>query len=207
MDRPSSNPRDNVHQGSRSPPAHDEALIVKESGLPVPRPDDAALMHYPWPALVRWRFPRPDPVRVVRSTSTGDWLLRVISADGDLPAAASTDATRERLVRRAAEGDPEAFEALMRGVGNRMLATARKILRDPDAAEDAMQQTVILAWRQLPRLRDPGRFDGWLYKLLVSACYQEARRARRHSSRMVANAMEPAVDDDMERWLTREALE
>ena len=55
---------------------------------------------------------------------------------------------------------------------------ARKILRDPDAAEDAVQQAVIQAWRELPRLREPERFEAWLTKLLVSACYQEARRSQ-----------------------------
>jgi RNA polymerase sigma factor (sigma-70 family) len=206
MDRPSSNRRHDVHQGPRSPPAHDEGFIVNESGLPALRPDGPALVPYVRPALVRWRFLRPRPGRVVRTLVPELALGRLISADRDLPAA-RTGATSEGLVRRAAAGDPEAFEALMRGVGNRLLATARKILRDPDAAEDAVQQTVILAWRYLPRLRDPSRFDGWMYKLLVSACYQEARRARRHSSRVVASTTEPATNDDLETWLTREALE
>jgi len=136
----------------------------------------------------------------------GSWLLRVISIDGDLPPA-SADAGREALIRRAAAGDPGSFEALMRGVGNRLLVIARKILRDGDAAEDAVQQAVIQAWRLLPRLRDPARFDGWMYKLVVSACYQEARRARRHARRVEVRETEPAADDDAERWMVNEVLE
>jgi RNA polymerase sigma-70 factor (ECF subfamily) len=129
-----------------------------------------------------------------------------VSLDGALPAP-THDATRAGLVRRAAAGDPDAFEAVIRGVGNRLLVTARKILRDADAAEDAVQSAVILAWRLLPRLRDVEKFDGWMYKLLVSACYQEARRARRHNRRVEVRATEPAADDDAERWLLHEALE
>jgi RNA polymerase sigma-70 factor (ECF subfamily) len=94
----------------------------------------------------------------------------------------------------------------MRGIGNRLLVTARQILRDADAAEDAVQSAVILAWRLLPRLRDAEKFDGWMYKILVSACYQEARRVRRHARLVTAQAAEPA-DDDAERWLVHESLE
>ncbi len=84
---------------------------------------------------------------------------------------------RAALVQPAAGGDQDAFERLVRPAGDRLLGIARKILRDPDAAEDALQQAVIQAWRNLPRLRDPERFDAWLSKLLVSACYR--RRAER----------------------------
>jgi RNA polymerase sigma-70 factor, ECF subfamily len=169
------------------------------------------LARLPHVEAVQWRDRLALPLPVPRSAGQdapplGAWLLKVMSLDGDTPAS-STDGRRDGLVRRAAAGDPDAFESLMRGVGNRLLVTARKILRDGDAAEDAVQQTVIMAWRLLPRLRDPARLDGWLYKLLVSACYQEARRARRHTRRVEIRAAEPAADDDAERWLAHEALE
>ena len=135
------------------------------------------------------------------------WLGYVVTIDGALPQPASATEHRLALVRRASAGDQDAFEGLVRSLGDRLLATARKILRDPDAAEDAVQQAVISAWRMLPRLRDPARFDGWLYKILVSACYQEARRARRFSGRVQHIAAEPAAEDDAEQWLEREAIE
>ena len=83
---------------------------------------------------------------------------------------------------KARSGDPEAFETLIRAAGDHLLAVARKILRDPDAAEDALQQAVIRAWRRLPQLRDPDKFDAWLYRILVMACYAEANRSRRFRS-------------------------
>ena len=47
----------------------------------------------------------------------------------------------------------------------------RLILRDPDRAEDAVQETLVRCWRDLPTLRDPDRFDAWLHRLFLNACY------------------------------------
>ena len=58
------------------------------------------------------------------------------------------------------------------------MAIAYRILRDVDRAEDAVQQTLVTAWRELPQLRDDDRFDAWLRRILVHACYAEARRRR-----------------------------
>jgi RNA polymerase sigma-70 factor (ECF subfamily) len=78
-------------------------------------------------------------------------------------------------------GDEEAFAGLARGHADRLLAIAYRILRDIGRAEDAVQQTLVIAWRQLPSLRDPARFDAWLHRLLVNACYAEARTSGRWS--------------------------
>jgi RNA polymerase sigma-70 factor, ECF subfamily len=83
------------------------------------------------------------------------------------------------LVELARGGDEEAFASLIRMAGDRLMAVAFRILRDIDRAEDAVQQAIVTAWRELPALRDPDRFDGWLYRVLVNACYVEARKTRR----------------------------
>ena len=67
----------------------------------------------------------------------------------------------------------------MREAGGRLVGLAFRILRDPAAAEDAVQQTLVTAWRELPGLRDPERFEAWLYRILVRACAAEARRLGR----------------------------
>ena len=83
------------------------------------------------------------------------------------------------LVELARGGDEEAFASLIRMAGDRLMAVAFRILRDADRAEDAVQQAIVTAWRDLPALRDPDRFGGWLYRILVNACYVEARKSRR----------------------------
>jgi RNA polymerase sigma-70 factor (ECF subfamily) len=86
------------------------------------------------------------------------------------------------LVERAARGEQEAFDALARLISGRLFAIAYRILRDHYLAEDALQQTLITIWNELPRLRDPERFDAWCYRLIVRAGVAEARRERRGGS-------------------------
>jgi RNA polymerase sigma-70 factor, ECF subfamily len=83
------------------------------------------------------------------------------------------------LVERAGRGEHEAFDALARLVSGRLFAVAYRILRDHYLAEDAVQGTLITIWNELPRLRDPERFDAWTYRLIVRASVAEARRERR----------------------------
>jgi Tol biopolymer transport system component len=85
---------------------------------------------------------------------------------------------QSELVRRAQRGDEEAFAALVPAAVDRLVAVAYRILRDPGLAEDATQQALVIAWRKLPTLRDPERFDAWTYRLVVNACYAEAGRRR-----------------------------
>ena len=86
------------------------------------------------------------------------------------------------LVIRARHGDDEAFANLVDVCGDRLHAVAHRILRDVDLAEDATPQALLTIWRDLPRLRDPARFDAWSYRVLVNACYTESRRARSRCS-------------------------
>ena len=86
------------------------------------------------------------------------------------------------MVRSAADGDREAFAALAAPRVDRMFATATLILRDRGRAEDAVQDALVRAWRDVRTLRDPHRFDAWLRRLLVNACYDESRRHRRHAA-------------------------
>lgn len=86
------------------------------------------------------------------------------------------------LIEQAQRGDREAFAILARTHGDRLMQIAQRILRDVGRAEDAVQQTLVIAWRELPGLRDPDRFDPWLHRLLVNASYAEARRGRAWSA-------------------------
>ena len=82
------------------------------------------------------------------------------------------------VVDRAMKGDRDAFTALALEINADLFAVSRRILRDVDLAEDAVQQCLLQIWRQLPALRDPDRFQAWSYRLLVNACYRQARNER-----------------------------
>ena len=90
-----------------------------------------------------------------------------------LPVLAESD-----LVSRAARGDALAFERLLASRADRAFRLARAMLGDEFDARDVTQETFVSAWRELPRLRDPDRFDAWLRRILVNACRARMRVRR-----------------------------
>jgi RNA polymerase sigma factor, sigma-70 family len=98
-------------------------------------------------------------------------------------------------VQRAMRGDHDAYAALVGAASTRLYALACLILRDSDRAEDATQEAFVRAWREIPRLRDPNRFDAWLRRLVVNACYDEGRRVKRRAEVSLLNARERFVMD------------
>ena len=84
------------------------------------------------------------------------------------------------VIEHAMAGDHDAFARVADASIRSMYATARLIVRDDAAAEDATQEALVNAWRYLPSLRDPDRFEAWLYRLLVNACRTQLRRGGRH---------------------------
>jgi RNA polymerase sigma-70 factor, ECF subfamily len=112
------------------------------------------------------------------------------------------------LIGRAQHGDEEAFASLAVAAGDRLHAVAHRILRDIDLAEDATQQALLAIWRDLPQLRDPARFDAWSYRLLVRACYAEARRTRRGAPNLhLLPVDEPEMAEGLSSVVDRDQLE
>jgi RNA polymerase sigma-70 factor (ECF subfamily) len=83
------------------------------------------------------------------------------------------------LVRRALEGDRDASEALWRQSRPIAFRMARRILADTTLAEDAAQESLMEAWRNLPRLRDPAAFPGFLQRIVRKQCDRITRRPLR----------------------------
>jgi RNA polymerase sigma-70 factor (ECF subfamily) len=95
------------------------------------------------------------------------------------------------LVERAGRGDHDAFAVLVRGIVARLDAAARLILHDPELARDAVQEAFVKAWRDLPGLRDPDRFDAWIHRITVRSCLEILRRRRR---RVIEVELTPTAD-------------
>ena len=114
---------------------------------------------------------------------------------------------RESLVQRAKSGDEAAFTALVDLDGDRCYAIAYRILRDVERAQDVVQQAFLMAWRDLPRLRDVSRYEVWLYRLVTNACFGELRRGRRWTG--IVRPLEDDVAQDRDEMVSvdeRDAL-
>jgi RNA polymerase sigma-70 factor, ECF subfamily len=112
------------------------------------------------------------------------------------------------LVEQARRGDREAFAVLVHQVSDSLYAVAHRILRDTGLAEDALQNALVLAWRRLPHLRDTDRFEAWIHRILVHACYDEVQRSRRWSANVRVLPVDgPTTPDDTAAVAARDELE
>jgi RNA polymerase sigma-70 factor (ECF subfamily) len=135
--------------------------------------------------------PSPDStVRRMRSTyALSEPIEQVAHVEGSL----------RDVVERAARGDQDAFAALVRMSSGRLYAIAYRILRDQYHAEDALQQTLVTIWDQLPRLRDPDRFDAWTYRLIVRASTSLARNEKTPTVPLLPDDADRSVAPDQYR--------
>ena len=123
--------------------------------------------------------------------------------------AASRVAVDQRdLVERAGRGDHDAFSALVGATIAGLEAVARLILRDHELARDAVQDAYIKAWRDLPGLREPERFEAWLHRLLVNTCLDMLRKRRRRPMEVELMPITPSSVGDATGWIAdRDQLE
>jgi RNA polymerase sigma-70 factor (ECF subfamily) len=112
------------------------------------------------------------------------------------------------LVEAARNGDREAYVDLIRARSDRLFAIAQRILRDIDRAEDALQDALVIAWRDLRSLRDPDRFDAWLQRLLINVCIAQATRERRRTANLRVLPVDgPSAPDELLNVADRDLLE
>jgi RNA polymerase sigma-70 factor, ECF subfamily len=105
---------------------------------------------------------------------------------GEEPTPAPSASQRERddqlreIVARARKGDRRAFDQLLVALRPRAMAVAVKVLRNPDDAEDAVQDAFVKVWRYLDRFEGRASFATWIHRIVMNACLDILRR---HSAR------------------------
>ena len=93
--------------------------------------------------------------------------------------------TIDAAVERAQRGDAASFERLVEDRIGSLVRLASAIIGDEAEARDAVQDACVSAWRALPTLREPGRFDAWLTRIVTNTCRMALRRRRRRRVREV----------------------
>ena len=99
-----------------------------------------------------------------------------------MPRVEAVTLMQRALVERARAGDLDAFTELVEAYGPRLVGIANLILRDAERAQDAVQDALLMGWRDIRALREPDAFEAWLRRLTVRACYAAARKERRRDA-------------------------
>ncbi len=111
------------------------------------------------------------------------------------------------LVEQAQQGDREAFTRLAFELSDGLFGVAHRIVRDFDTAGDVLQVALVRIWRDLPSLKDPDHVEGWCYRILVRACHDSLRKARRQPTTLALLPRDDAVADPAAAIADREELE
>jgi RNA polymerase sigma-70 factor (ECF subfamily) len=111
------------------------------------------------------------------------------------------------LIEAAQRGDREAFQEVAFALSDRLFGVAHRMLRDFDAAGDALQMALVRIWRDLPSLRDPDRIEAWAHRALVHACHDQLRSTRRVPAGPRAFPAEPTSEDPAITVTNREEVE
>ncbi len=104
-------------------------------------------------------------------------------------------ADEARLVADLRAGDEAAYERLVRDYGGRLLAVARRMLRNEEDAHDALQDAFISAFKAIGRFEGGSRLGTWLHRIVVNASLMKLRSARRREEVAIEDLLPRYLDD------------
>ncbi len=111
----------------------------------------------------------------------------------------SVKPTREQeLIARAQDGDRAAFSALVREHSDMVYTLARRLVGDPHMAADVSQETLLRAWKSLPKFRGEAQFSTWLHRITVNTAWTHKKRAKKHHGASLDDVGELAAPVDVE---------
>ncbi len=105
------------------------------------------------------------------------------------------DASERALLAALRAGDDRAYESLVNAHGGRMLAVARRMLRNDEEARDALQEAFLLAFRGLPRFEGQSRIGTWLHRIVVNASLMKLRSRRAHPEESIEPLLPTFLED------------
>lgn len=102
----------------------------------------------------------------------------------------------KELIARAQSGDRAAFAALVRAHQDEVYTLARRLVGDPHLAADVAQETLIRAWKALPKFRGDSQLSTWLHRITVNTAWTHKKRAKRHSTSSIDDHYDIAAPED-----------
>ena len=109
--------------------------------------------------------------------------------------AAPEHSTDDQLVRRLKAGDADAFEDLVRSAGGRLIAAARRLVGDEDAARDVVQTAFLSAFRAMQSFDGKSQLTTWLHRIVINAALMRIRARRRRPEQSITDLL-PAFDEE-----------
>ncbi len=117
-----------------------------------------------------------------------DQVLRVAS---EAPGAGDPD----DLIGRLRAGDDLAYETVVGRYGGRMLAAARRLLRNDEAARDVVQEAFLAAFSAMDRFDGRARLSTWLHRIVVNCALMRLRRQRRRPEESIDDLLPRFAED------------
>lgn len=105
------------------------------------------------------------------------------------------EADERAMLAALRSGDDRAYERLVSEHGGRMLAVARRMLRNDEESRDALQEAFLLAFRGLPRFEGQSRLSTWLHRIVVNASLMKLRSRRAHPEESIEPLLPTFLDD------------
>ncbi|MDX2344965.1 MAG: RNA polymerase sigma factor SigM [Acidimicrobiia bacterium] len=115
-----------------------------------------------------------------------------------------------QLLNRYLGGDVTAFDELVRAHEDRVFGICLRMMRDREAALDAVQETFVTVFRKADRYEERAAFSTWLYRVAVNTCYDQLRKAKRRRTEPlpeIADPVDPRSGDEFEAVELRPEIE
>jgi len=152
------------------------ATLAPARALPLPADRLRAAMHCAGRALLL-AFPAMNP------------------SDSGAPPSSADEIEEARLLAALRAGEEAAFEELVRRQTPRLLAVARRFLRNAEDAGDAVQEAFVSAFRSLDRFAGSSRLSTWLHRIVVNAALMKLRARRRAPEQSIEELLPRFLED------------
>lgn len=86
----------------------------------------------------------------------------------------------KKLIEECKGGNFKSFSKLVGLTSPFAFSLAFRMLGDEDQAKDVVQDTMVTIWQKLNKIRSPGVYKTWMYRIVVNKCYDQLRKKKRH---------------------------